>query len=203
MDAQTGVSFPEDRGACRGRSPARLGSDPSARRTAARWTQGPPRSLASATTYLHRRQLATIAFRWWRRRRLDFARCRGQFARLGGLQPPRQGQRRRPMPWHRFGLDRMRKPVARVLESRILPPYEGSSGLGTRNTPGLPRLREPLSPASSLWRESISATPICRQGALEAFTPFIPLDRRRLGLPVAVLRYTGFQSRIRNGARGP
>src|ERR1700722_17389337 len=31
-------------------------------------------------------------------------------------------------------------PVARVLEARIQPPYEGSSGLGTRNAPGLARL---------------------------------------------------------------
>jgi hypothetical protein len=33
-----------------------------------------------------------------------------------------------------------RKPLARVLESRIQPPYEGSIGLGTRNAPGLTRL---------------------------------------------------------------
>src|ERR1019366_1946972 len=33
-----------------------------------------------------------------------------------------------------------RKPIARVLESRIQPPYEGSSGLGTKNAPGLVRL---------------------------------------------------------------
>src|SRR5437016_1357355 len=33
-----------------------------------------------------------------------------------------------------------RKPVARVLESRMQPPFEGSSGLGTRNAPGLTRL---------------------------------------------------------------
>src|SRR2546423_1916980 len=32
------------------------------------------------------------------------------------------------------------KPVARVLESRIQPPYEGSSGLGAKNAPGLTRL---------------------------------------------------------------
>src|SRR5580700_3366688 len=32
------------------------------------------------------------------------------------------------------------KPVARVLESRILPPYEGSRGLGSDNAPGLSRL---------------------------------------------------------------
>src|SRR5438128_1867115 len=32
------------------------------------------------------------------------------------------------------------KSIARVLEARLLPPYEGSSGLGYRNAPGLPRL---------------------------------------------------------------
>src|SRR5689334_3499720 len=32
------------------------------------------------------------------------------------------------------------KPVARVLESRILPPYEGRDGLGVQNAPGLTRL---------------------------------------------------------------
>jgi hypothetical protein len=31
--------------------------------------------------------------------------------------------------------------VARVLESRIQPPFEGSSGLGANNAPGLTRLR--------------------------------------------------------------
>ena len=29
------------------------------------------------------------------------------------------------------------KPVARVLEARILPPYEGQDGLGSNNAPGL------------------------------------------------------------------
>jgi len=33
------------------------------------------------------------------------------------------------------------KPVARVLESRILPPYEGQDGLGSDNVPGLSRLQ--------------------------------------------------------------
>jgi non-lysosomal glucosylceramidase len=30
--------------------------------------------------------------------------------------------------------------VTRVLEARLLPPYEGPSGLGSANVPGLPRL---------------------------------------------------------------
>src|ERR1700753_4132352 len=33
-----------------------------------------------------------------------------------------------------------RKPVARVLESRLQPPFDGSSGLGSNNAPGLTRL---------------------------------------------------------------
>ena len=40
------------------------------------------------------------------------------------------------------------KPVARVLEARIMPPYEGSSGLGSKNAPGLHRLQGASSPAS-------------------------------------------------------
>src|ERR1700685_3610064 len=32
------------------------------------------------------------------------------------------------------------KPIARVLEARILPPYEGQNGLGANNAPGLSRL---------------------------------------------------------------
>src|SRR3954469_7303880 len=42
-----------------------------------------------------------------------------------------------PAIWAQSG---SRKPVARVLESRIQPPYEGSSGLGSNNAPGLSRL---------------------------------------------------------------
>ena len=32
------------------------------------------------------------------------------------------------------------KPVTRVLEARILPPYEGEDGLGSKNVPGLSRI---------------------------------------------------------------
>ena len=33
------------------------------------------------------------------------------------------------------------KPIARVLEARILPPYEGQDGLGSNNSPGLSRIQ--------------------------------------------------------------
>jgi len=82
------------------------------------------------------------------------------------------------------------KPVARVLEARFMPPYEGSSGLGSANVPGLPRLA-----SSTFMGEFPLATVDFEDSSLpvgvklEAFTPFIPLDADDSGLPVAVLRY--------------
>ncbi len=82
------------------------------------------------------------------------------------------------------------KPVAKVLESRIQPPYEGSSGLGSKNAPGLRRLSGatftgefPLARIDFLDR----SLPV--RIALEAFTPFIPHEADDSGLPIAVLRY--------------
>ncbi len=81
-------------------------------------------------------------------------------------------------------------PVTRVVESRILPPFEGSSGLGSDNVPGLPRLE------SATFRGSYPLALIDFQDrelpvhvSLDAFTPFIPLEADDSGLPVAVLRY--------------
>src|ERR1700693_1811369 len=42
-----------------------------------------------------------------------------------------------PSIWVQAGKD---APLARILEARIQPPYEGPSGLGFRNAPGLQRL---------------------------------------------------------------
>jgi non-lysosomal glucosylceramidase len=82
------------------------------------------------------------------------------------------------------------KPVARVLEARLMPPYAGSSGLGSDNAPGLSRL------AGATFTGEFPMAHIAFQDAslpvrvtLEAFSPFIPLDPDASGLPVAVLRY--------------
>ncbi|MGI8988975.1 MAG: GH116 family glycosyl-hydrolase [Bryobacteraceae bacterium] len=82
-------------------------------------------------------------------------------------------------------------PVARVLEARYQPPYEGQNGLGSQNAPGLSRI------ASARF---IGEFPLARidfeddslpvRVSLEAFTPFIPHNPDDSGLPVAVLRYT-------------
>src|SRR5215470_13216011 len=84
-----------------------------------------------------------------------------------------------------------KKGVSRVLESRIQPPYEGSSGLGSDNVPGLPRLE------SATFTGAYPFAQIDFQDAklpvwvrLEAFNPFVPLDVDASGLPVAILRYS-------------
>lgn len=82
------------------------------------------------------------------------------------------------------------KPVARVLESRIQPPYEGSSGLGTRNAPGLVRLDSATFTGEyPLARVDFADAKLPVRVTLEAFSPFIPHEPDDSGLPVAVLRY--------------
>jgi len=82
------------------------------------------------------------------------------------------------------------KPVTRVLEARILPPYEGQDGLGSNNSPGLSRLASaeftgqyPLAEVRFIDKDlPVNVT-------LDAFSPFIPHDADDSGLPVAILRY--------------
>ena len=81
-------------------------------------------------------------------------------------------------------------PVTRVLEARLLPPFEGQDGLGSDNAPGLSRLaaaeftgRYPLAKIRFLD----SKLPVNVE--LDAFSPFIPHEPDDSGLPVAILRY--------------
>ncbi len=85
-------------------------------------------------------------------------------------------------------------PVAFVLESQIRPPYEGAFGLGSDNVPGLPRLAEArFTGEFPMARIDFTDPDLPVTVALEAFTPFIPLDVEASGLPSAILRY-----RVRN-----
>ncbi|MBZ5545426.1 MAG: hypothetical protein LAO07_17395 [Acidobacteriia bacterium] len=84
-----------------------------------------------------------------------------------------------------------RKPVARVLEARLEPPYEGESGLGASNVPGLPRLASAtFTGAYPFARIEFSDAKLPVKVRLEAFNPLVPLDVEASGLPVALLRYT-------------
>ena len=93
-----------------------------------------------------------------------------------------------PAIWAQSGAS---KPCARVLEARILPPYQGQNGLGSNNAPGLSRLETAVFtgeyPLAHIEFED-SSLPV--KVALDAFSPFIPHDADDSGLPATVLRYT-------------
>src|SRR5579875_1947162 len=79
-----------------------------------------------------------------------------------------------PSLWARDG---HRQPSARVLEARIMPPYEGASGLGSANTPGLPRLATSTFVGEyPLARVDFDDPQLPVKISLEAFTPFIRLN---------------------------
>jgi uncharacterized protein (DUF608 family) len=89
------------------------------------------------------------------------------------------------------------KPVARVLEARYQPPYEGASGLGARNAPGLSRLESATFTGEfPIARIDFHDRSLPVAVSLEAGTPFIPNDADASGLPMTVLRY-----RVRNRGR--
>lgn len=82
------------------------------------------------------------------------------------------------------------KPITRVLEARILPPYEGQDGLGSSNAPGLSRIATAEFRAQYPLAEIAFKDPdLPVRVTLGAFSPFIPHDPDASGLPVAILRY--------------
>ncbi|HEY3990689.1 MAG TPA: GH116 family glycosyl-hydrolase [Acidobacteriaceae bacterium] len=82
------------------------------------------------------------------------------------------------------------KPIARVLEARILPPYEGQDGLGSNNAPGLSRLdAATFTGGYPLAHIAFEDRTLPVTVELEAFSPFIPHEPDDSGLPVAILRY--------------
>jgi non-lysosomal glucosylceramidase len=82
------------------------------------------------------------------------------------------------------------EPTAHVLEARIEPPYEGQDGLGSRNAPGLSRLQgATFTGEFPLARIDFHDARLPVKIALEAWSPFIPLDADESGFPAAILRY--------------
>lgn len=89
--------------------------------------------------------------------------------------------------WARAGAG---KAVAKVAEARFLPPYEGPSGLGSNNVPGLPRLDSAVfTGAWPLAQIDFKDRRLPVRLSLEAFTPVFPLDADSSGFPCAVVRY--------------
>jgi non-lysosomal glucosylceramidase len=82
-------------------------------------------------------------------------------------------------------------PYSVVLERRLLPPYDlHEEGLGAANAPGLPRLDEATFFGSFPTSRIEFADAHCPvHVALDAFSPFQPIDADGSGLPCAVLTY--------------
>jgi len=82
------------------------------------------------------------------------------------------------------------KPFIRVLERRILPPFEASFGLNPSDLAAMPRIAEAefygLYPVARLTFED-PGLPL--DITLEAWNPFIPMNADDSGLPAAVLEY--------------
>jgi uncharacterized protein (DUF608 family) len=111
-------------------------------------------------------------------------------ARLGDLQPSDKGRTPKyvlPAIWVKRGA---LKSFARVLEARLMPPYAGSSGLGSDNAPGLSRLEgASFTGEFPLAHVAFADSRLPVRVTLDAFSPFIPLDADASGYPVAILRY--------------
>ena len=83
-----------------------------------------------------------------------------------------------------------REPISRVLEARILPPFDGQDGLGAKNAPGLSRIADVEFTAQyPLAHLQFKDPDLPVKIELDAFSPFIPHDPDASGLPVAILRY--------------
>ncbi|NLJ66671.1 MAG: hypothetical protein GX340_05085, partial [Clostridiales bacterium] len=81
------------------------------------------------------------------------------------------------------------KPVAKVLESEIQPPYSKSHGFLSGEMAGLPRLRSSRMRGEYpfVWVDFEDSTlPV--DVSMEAFTPFIPLNSNDSGIPGAIIR---------------
>lgn len=96
--------------------------------------------------------------------------------------------------WYRDEHDEGR---ACILESQLTPPFEGWMGLARDGMPGMPRFEKGLfHGAYPFARLDLTDPEIPIEATLEAFNPFIPMNDKDSGLPVAI-----FYWRLRNKTR--
>lgn len=79
---------------------------------------------------------------------------------------------------------------ARVLESRLTPPFAKARGFVDHEVAGLPRFASSRARGEyPFFTVELDDPSMPVSVVLEAFTPFVPLDADASGLPVAILRY--------------
>jgi non-lysosomal glucosylceramidase len=88
---------------------------------------------------------------------------------------------------------------AKVLESRLHPPFSKARGFVDHEVAGLPRFDRATSRGEyPFFTVELSDEELPVRVSMESFTPFVPLDADASGLPIAILRY-----RVTNTADEP
>ncbi len=83
------------------------------------------------------------------------------------------------------------KPVARILEAQLTPPYSATHGLSPLFLPGLPRLCSAhLEGTYPFARIRFNDDELPVRISLEAFNPFIPMNAKDSGIPAAIFTFT-------------
>lgn len=84
----------------------------------------------------------------------------------------------------------MKAPVAKILESRMHPPYTSSHGYLQHELMNLPRLEDSTMTCEYPFANvDFKDSELPLQISMEAFTPFIPLNSDDSGIPATVIRY--------------
>ena len=83
-----------------------------------------------------------------------------------------------------------KEPVAKILESKIQPPYLKSHGFLNGELAGIPRFEQSeMEGRQPFVYVKLSDPEIPLEVKMEAFTPFIPLDSDNSGIPCAIFRF--------------
>jgi len=83
-----------------------------------------------------------------------------------------------------------KEPVAKILESKIQPPYLKSHGFLNGELAGIPRFEySEMEGKQPFVYVRLSDPDIPLEVMMEAFTPFIPLDSDNSGIPCAIFRF--------------
>jgi len=92
-----------------------------------------------------------------------------------------------------------RKPVVRVLEGALAPPFSGQDGVNRSEVPGLPRMERARFRGEYpfAWVD-MEDSHLPLHVTLEAFNPFIPLNPEESGIPAVMIRF-----RVRNLSAKP
>ncbi|MCL2461651.1 MAG: non-lysosomal glucosylceramidase [Defluviitaleaceae bacterium] len=117
--------------------------------------------------------------------------ARGELRDWEIFNRPNKGGR---MPYTFFAIwakERGGAPDAKILESRLTPPYHRSGGYDFTEMAGVPRFESSVMTGEYPFvKVGLIDGGFPVQASLEAFTPLIPLDVDNSSLPAAVLRYS-------------